>query len=135
MYLQTSRLQYNLQGIGVFQTARSDNRIQAEACDFIISDNCRNASAGKDDRREMERSCFGLAVSIIQRIGDVLVFSDAVRRFALRDRAVADGLRRAVADAGHAVRTLIAPDGLAVLERDIAQRAQARALAAAHAGV
>ncbi len=34
MYLQTSRLQYNLQGFGVFQTARSDKNIQASACIF-----------------------------------------------------------------------------------------------------
>ena len=34
MYLQTSRLQYNLQGSGVFQTARSDKFIQAFACNF-----------------------------------------------------------------------------------------------------
>ena len=32
MYLQTSRLQYNLQKVGVFQTAHSDKNIQAEAC-------------------------------------------------------------------------------------------------------
>ena len=37
MYLQTSRLQYNLQGFGVFQTARSDKIIQAFTCSFIIS--------------------------------------------------------------------------------------------------
>ena len=37
MYLQTSRLQYNLQKVGVFQTALSDKNIQAEACKAIIS--------------------------------------------------------------------------------------------------
>ena len=37
MYLQTSRLQYNLQKVGVFQTAHSDKNIQAEACKKIIS--------------------------------------------------------------------------------------------------
>ena len=37
MYLQTSRLQYNLQEFGVFQTAHSDKKIQAEACKDIIS--------------------------------------------------------------------------------------------------
>ena len=37
MYLQTSRLQYNLQGISVFQTAHSDKNIQDVACYFIIS--------------------------------------------------------------------------------------------------
>ena len=31
MYLQTSRLQYNLQKVGVFQTAHSNKNIQAEA--------------------------------------------------------------------------------------------------------
>ena len=36
MYLQTSRLQYNLQGFGVFQKALSDNNIQAEACKDIV---------------------------------------------------------------------------------------------------
>ena len=36
MYLQTSRLQYNLQKVGVFQTAHSDKNIQAEACRYII---------------------------------------------------------------------------------------------------
>ena len=43
MYLQTSRLQYNLQETGVFQTAHSDKMIQAFACSFIISAICRNA--------------------------------------------------------------------------------------------
>lgn len=37
MYLQTSRLQYNLQKVGVFQTAHSDKNIQAEACKIIIA--------------------------------------------------------------------------------------------------
>ena len=40
MYLQTSRLQYNLQKVGVFQTAHSDKNIQAKACKYIISQNC-----------------------------------------------------------------------------------------------
>ena len=40
MYLQTSRLQYNLQNIGVFQTAHSDKNIQALACKCIIPHNC-----------------------------------------------------------------------------------------------
>ena len=40
MYLQTSRLQYNLQKVGVFQTAHSDKNIQAEACRYIIAQNC-----------------------------------------------------------------------------------------------
>ena len=43
MYLQTSRLQYNLQGMDVFQTARSDKNIQALACRFIISTGYGNA--------------------------------------------------------------------------------------------
>ena len=37
MYLQTSRLQYNLQKVGVFQTAHSNKNIQAEAFKDIIS--------------------------------------------------------------------------------------------------
>ncbi len=37
MYLQTSRLQYNLQKVGVFQTAHSDKNIQAVACKVIIA--------------------------------------------------------------------------------------------------
>ena len=40
MYLQTSRLQYNLQKVGVFQTAHSDKNIQAEACRYIIPQKC-----------------------------------------------------------------------------------------------
>ena len=36
MYFGTSRLQYNLQCVGVFQKARSDKNIQAEACRYII---------------------------------------------------------------------------------------------------
>ena len=40
MYLQTSRLQYNLQKVGVFQTAHSDKNIQAEACRNIIPQKC-----------------------------------------------------------------------------------------------
>ena len=42
MYLQTSRLQYNLQKVGVFQTAHSDKNIQAEACRYIIPQKCEN---------------------------------------------------------------------------------------------
>ena len=41
MYLQTSRLQYNLQKVGVFQTAHSNKNIQAEACRDSISHNER----------------------------------------------------------------------------------------------
>ena len=37
MYLQTSRLQYNLQGAHSFQTAFSKKYIQAVACKGIIS--------------------------------------------------------------------------------------------------
>jgi len=37
MYLQTSRLQYNLHEFGVSQTARSEINIQATACYSIIS--------------------------------------------------------------------------------------------------
>ena len=37
MYLQTSRLQYNLQKVGVFQKAHSKINIQAEACKDFIS--------------------------------------------------------------------------------------------------
>ena len=39
MHLQTSRLQYNLQKVGVFQTAHSYKNIQTEACRYIISQN------------------------------------------------------------------------------------------------
>ena len=41
MYLQTSRLQYNLQKVGVFQTAHSDKNIQAKACKVIIAQKYR----------------------------------------------------------------------------------------------
>ena len=41
MYLQTSRLQYNLQKVGVFQTAHSDKNIQAKACKSIIAQKYR----------------------------------------------------------------------------------------------
>jgi len=44
MYLQTSRLQYNLQGVGVFQKAHSDKNIQAEACRCIISQICKKVN-------------------------------------------------------------------------------------------
>ena len=47
MYLQTSRLQHNLQYIGVFQTARSDKKIQALACILIIPAIFRNASRNR----------------------------------------------------------------------------------------
>ena len=47
MYLQTSHssykleiYNYNLQKVGVFQTAHSDKNIQAEACRYIIPQNC-----------------------------------------------------------------------------------------------
>ena len=39
MYLQTSRLQYNLREFGVFQKAHSDKNIQTEACKYIIPHN------------------------------------------------------------------------------------------------
>ena len=40
MYFGTSRLQYNLQNVGVFQKAHSVKNIQAEACKYIISQKC-----------------------------------------------------------------------------------------------
>ena len=42
MYLQTSRLQYNLQCVGVFQKAHSDKNIQAKACEYIVSQKCEH---------------------------------------------------------------------------------------------
>ena len=45
MYLQTSCLQYNLQKVGVFQTAHYDKNIQAEACRYIILQNCEYFNA------------------------------------------------------------------------------------------
>jgi len=39
MYLQTSRLQYNLGKVDVFQTAHSDKNIQAEACKILYHKN------------------------------------------------------------------------------------------------
>ena len=60
MYLQTSRLQYNLQGFGVFQTARSDKNIQAIACKLIIPTSCGNAS--KKLLFRMRITCDGLSI-------------------------------------------------------------------------
>ena len=40
MYLQPSRLRYNLQGVDVFQKAHSNKNIQAEARGYIIPQTC-----------------------------------------------------------------------------------------------
>ena len=49
MYLQASHssckleiYNYNLQKVGVFQKARSDKKIQAEACGYIVPQKCEN---------------------------------------------------------------------------------------------
>ena len=49
--------------------------------------------------------------------------------------AVLDGLFGAVADAGHAVGAVFAPDRPAAFQMDVAQRAQLHALTAADAGI
>ena len=49
--------------------------------------------------------------------------------------AVLDGFRGAIADAGHAVSAVAAPDGLAVLDRDAVRRAEPGTMTAADAGV
>lgn len=49
--------------------------------------------------------------------------------------AVLNGLRRTMADAGHAVGAAAAPDGLSVLDHDIVGRAGLRTLTAAGAGI
>ena len=49
--------------------------------------------------------------------------------------AVLDGLRRAVADAGHTVGTVLPPDGLSILQGDVVGGAAPDALSAAGAGV
>lgn len=49
--------------------------------------------------------------------------------------AVLNGFRRAVTNARHAVGAVAAPDGLAVLNRDVVRWAKPYALTAAGAGV
>ena len=49
--------------------------------------------------------------------------------------AVLDGFRRTVADTGHAVSAVAAPDRLAVLNRDVVHRAKPGTLTAAGAGI
>ena len=49
--------------------------------------------------------------------------------------AILDGLRGTVADAGHAVGTILPPDGLSVLQGDVVGGAASDALAAAGAGI
>ena len=49
--------------------------------------------------------------------------------------AVLDGFLGAMANAGHAVGTVLSPNGSAVLQRDVLQRAYLRALAAGDARV
>ena len=49
--------------------------------------------------------------------------------------AVLDGLRGAVADAGHAVGAVLPPDGLSILQGDVVEGAAPDALAAAGAGI
>ena len=53
MYLQTSRLQYNLQKVGVFQTAHSDKNIQAKACKSIIAQKYRQLKHTIDKMRNL----------------------------------------------------------------------------------
>ena len=53
MYLQTSRLQYNLQKVGVFQTAHSDKNIQAKTCKVIIAQKYRQLKHTIDEMRNL----------------------------------------------------------------------------------
>jgi len=63
----------------------------------------------------------------------VPVFSEVVFFLVLGDGAVFDGLCGAVADTGHAVGAMIAPDGFAILQGDVVEGAQLHALSAADA--
>ena len=78
MYLQTSRLQYNLQCVGVFQKAHSDKNIQAEACRYIIPQKCeqfkqkayiRTPKSGLDNRisRPPSLNCVGSNYNTIKK--------------------------------------------------------------------
>ena len=49
--------------------------------------------------------------------------------------AVLDGFRGTVADTGHAVSAVTAPDRLAILDRDVVRRAELGTLTAAGAGI
>ena len=75
----------------------------------------------------------GSVVLMGQVLQNVCVFAEIIRFFVLGNAAVFDGLGGAVADAGHAVGAGIAPDGLAVLQRDIVEGAQLDAFSTADA--
>ena len=58
-----------------------------------------------------------------------------IPRFSPALFAVLDGLFGAIADTGHAVGTVFAPDRPAAFQMDVVQRAQLHALTAADAGI
>ena len=49
--------------------------------------------------------------------------------------AVLDGFRGTITDTGHAVGAVAAPDGLAVLDRDVVRRAELGALSTTDTGI
>ena len=84
MYLQTSRLQYNLQKVGVFQKAHSDKNIQAEACRYIIPQKCeqfkrkayiRTPKSGLDNRisRPPLLNCLWVRIKVPKQPPPVMV--------------------------------------------------------------
>ena len=71
----------------------------------------------------------------LQFFNYVAVLLEMVGFLVLGDGAVFDGLCGAVADAGHTVGALIAPDGLFVHQLDVVERTELLACAAAYAGI
>ena len=66
---------------------------------------------------------------------NVVVFAEVVFFFGLGNGAVFNGFLGAVADAGHAVCTLIAPDRQLVFQCDVIEGAQLYAFPTADAGI
>jgi len=70
MYLQTSRLQYNLQKVGVFQTAHSDKNIQAKACKMIIVQKflfCKQCTSYNIELGRKNHTFFDIIIKILLR--------------------------------------------------------------------
>ena len=100
----------------------------------------RKFQSGGDNQKDRgDTSVLFLDVSwmflLRQIFYNVVIFAEVIFFFGLGNGAVFNGFLGAVANAGHAVCTLIAPNGQFVFQRDVVERTQLHAFPAADAGI
>lgn len=115
------------------------------SCRDFLRSHRRRQCAKRRDQNLLNTACF-VPIKTMRRAAALHIVCNCVSRspsqrfkmipwLAKALFAVLDGLRRAVADAGHTVGTVLPPDGLPGLQGDVVEGAAPDALAAAGTGI